>query len=397
MSLFTLRGPLSNIQRTALEIGGFLFLLLIWYLVTMGEDPIMKAGIFPSPGKVLAAFGSLYHENELIKNTCLSIGLNLAGYVEAILIALPVGFLIGLLPFFRGAFQRQVDAVRYIPLTGVTGLFILWFGLGTGMKVHFLAVGILIYLLPVIVQRIDEVKDVYLKTVYTLGATNWQTIRSVYIPSVISRLSDDIRVLTAISWTYIIIAESIGSEGGIGALIWRVGQRQGRVDKVFALLAIIIIIGVIQDKIFVYLDKEFFPHKYQQKNKYAKESNSAFSAIWDFATSILVWVLLGVFVLLFLNEFIPIIGDFKPLTYLFGDTVKVIYFIGFSVLSYKVYKFFNKPKTKESSPSPKKEEIVVVDEMTKSETKPKEAPKSKEKKKEEKKDEEDNNDLSTND
>ena len=394
MSLFTLRGPLSNIQRIALEIGGFLFLLLIWYIVTMGEDPIMRAGIFPSPGKVLAAFGSLYHENELIKNTCLSIGLNLSGYLEAILIALPIGFLIGLLPFFRGAFQRQVDAVRYIPLTGVTGLFILWFGLGTGMKVHFLAVGILIYLLPVIVQRIDEVKEVYLKTVYTLGATNWQTIRSVYIPSVISRLSDDIRVLTAISWTYIIIAESIGSEGGIGALIWRVGQRQGRVDKVFALLAIIIIIGVIQDRIFVYLDKEFFPYKYQQKNKYAKESSSAFSAIWDFATSILVWVLLGVFVLLFLNEFIPIIGDFKPLTYLFGDTVNVIYIIGFSVLSYKLYKFFNRTKAKE--PIAKKKKIVVVDEMTKPEIKSEKAPKSTEKKKEEKKDDDANNDVSNN-
>ena len=50
-------------------------------------------------------------------------------------------------------------------------------GLDTDMKVHFLAFGILIYLLPVVVQRIDEIEDVYFKTVYTLGANSWQTFR----------------------------------------------------------------------------------------------------------------------------------------------------------------------------------------------------------------------------
>jgi NitT/TauT family transport system permease protein len=171
----------------------------------------------------------------LITNIFRSLGLNLAGYVEAIVISLGIGFIVGLYPLFRGMFNRQVDAFRYVPLTAVTGLFITWFGLGIEMKTHFLAFGILIYLLPIVVQRIDEVEDVFLKTVYTLGATDWQTIRSVYIPAVMSRLWDDIRVLTAISWTYIIIAESLGNQGGLGSLIYRVGQRQGNVGAIFAI------------------------------------------------------------------------------------------------------------------------------------------------------------------
>ncbi len=332
-------------QQTILQIAGILFLLLVWYLLTLGENPMVHPGILPKPLEVLLAYGELYQDNELIKNVCRSMGLNLLGYTEAIVLALPLGFIVGLYPFFRGTLQRPVDAFRFVPLTAVTGLFIIWFGLGTGMKVHFLAFGILIYLLPVVVQRIDEVKEVYLKTVYTLGATDWQTIKSVYIPSVISRLSDDIRVLTAISWTYIIIAESLGSEGGIGALLWRVGQRQGRVDKVFALLVIIIIIGFTQDKIFNYLDRTFFPYKYQTKNKYAKaDDKSVTKEIFNYAFQVTIWLLIAIYFVLLLNEFMPVISDEPVLSYLFGDTVGIIHFYAFLLVSYKGYKLLQKNK-----------------------------------------------------
>ena len=103
-----------------------------------------------------------------------------------------------MIPLFRGLFSRIFDAGRFIPLTAVTGIFILWLGIGNEMKVTFLAFGILVYLIPVVVQRIDEVQSVYLQTVYTLGASAWQTVKTVYIPYVLSKLIDDIRVLTAI-------------------------------------------------------------------------------------------------------------------------------------------------------------------------------------------------------
>ncbi|MEM8910095.1 MAG: ABC transporter permease subunit, partial [Bacteroidota bacterium] len=97
-------------------------------------------------------------------------------------------------------------------------------------------------------------------TTFTLGATDWQTIKTVYIPSVMSKLIDDIRVLTAISWTYIIIAELLNKEGGIGALMYTSG-RQGQTEKVFAGLIVIILVGFLQDWIFGYLEKRLFPFK----------------------------------------------------------------------------------------------------------------------------------------
>ncbi len=234
--------------------------------LSLGIDKdLISNSILPSPVEVVTSFKELFQKDRLVENTLFSLILNLSGYLIALIIAIPLGFLIGLFPFFRALFSRNVDALRFVPLTAVTGLFMAWFGISITMKVAFLAFGIFVYLLPVVVQRIDEVEKVYVQTAYTLGASSWQQIVTVFIPAVISRISDDIRVLVAISWTYIIVAEMVNaSEGGIGALAYK-SARQSQIDKVFAILLVIILIGFIQDKVFKLLDRLFFPHKYQVK------------------------------------------------------------------------------------------------------------------------------------
>lgn len=314
--LFELRGELTSKEKITLTILGSVILMLFWFvfaevlsktIITQNDkispsslseenrkyyesDSLLVANytlletksiqdltqfglvknkvypILPSPIKVIKAFPELNSDDDVIGNTFLSIKLNLLGYLLAIIIAIPIGFLLGLIPIFRGLFSKIIDSYRFIPLTAVTGIFIMWLGLGSQMKVSFLAFGIVVYLIPVVVQRIDEVQKVYLNTVFTLGATPWQTIKSVYMPYVFSKLIDDIRVLTAISWTYITIVEMLNKGGGIGELIWT-AKRQSRIDKAFAILIIIVIIGVIQDRLFVIIDKLLFPYKHINTNK----------------------------------------------------------------------------------------------------------------------------------
>lgn len=331
MSLFELRGPLTKSQAWTLGMAGFVIFVAVWWGlaealsdkkpvvdfdtrlpssivqdssgVQIDLDSLARADsikfanateftkvypLLPPPNKVVASYPDLVQNDQLLNNTKRSIWLNIQGYFWAVFIAVPIGFLIGLFPLFRGLFSRQVDALRYLPLTALTGLFIIWFGIEDQMKVAFLAFGIIVYLLPVVVQRIDEVKDVYLKTVFTLGANDWQTIKSVYLPSVFSKLMDDIRVLTAISWTYIIIAELLNRQGGIGSLIY-IKARQGQLEKVFAILIIIILIGFIQDRIFVYADRRLFPHKYYK---------TSIPAIKEIKTGI--YLILGITALLIL-------------------------------------------------------------------------------------------------
>jgi ABC-type nitrate/sulfonate/bicarbonate transport system permease component len=338
MDWLALRGKLHRRQRLALGVGGVGLLLSLWYLLTSGPDPVFRPAILPHPWRVITAFGDLYRDNDLMRNTCRSVGINIAGYLEALMIALPLGFLIGLLPVFRGAFQRPVESIRFVPLTAVTGLFIVWFGVGTSMKVHFLAFGILIYLLPVIIQRIDDVQDVFLRTVYTLGASPWQTIRTVYWPAVVSKLSDDVRVLTAISWTYIIVAENIDStQGGLGALIWRVGQRQGRMDKVFALLLLIILIGVVQDRLLKRADQSLFPYKKEPDLLGTpRQPEGLMHILWHQISTTIMWVMISGYVLLALNDWTGLLFPGQALRDLFGDTVWAIHLLVGSIAAWQI-------------------------------------------------------------
>jgi len=257
--LFEIRGSLNKRTIQILQVSGFVFFIILW--IFLSSSGIIPRAILPPLGEALGSFKELHFENELIRNLFYSLKLNYLGYIVAIAVCIPIGFVVGLFPIFNGMFQKQIDAIRFIPLTATTGIFIVAFGIGTGMKTLFLAFGIIVYLLPIVVQRVKEVEMVYQQTAFTLGATKWQMIKSVFFPSVISKLSDDIRVIVAISWTYIIIAEMINSEGGVGSMLY-LASRQSRIDKVFAILITIILIGFLQDKLFKWADKKLFAFKH---------------------------------------------------------------------------------------------------------------------------------------
>lgn len=217
----------------------------------------------------------------LVIHTSVSIWRNLQGYFWAVFFSLVIGIPIAISPIAKAMFSRQIDTLRYVPLTALTPIFLIIFRpeAAEAMKVSFLAFGILVYLLPVVMQRLWETEDVYLKTAYTLGASDWQLVRSVYIPAVLSKLIDDIRVLTAISWTYIIIAEVYYRDDGLGSLSYILG-RQGNVAGVFGVLIVIVLIGYLQDQLFAYMNRRLFPHRdVKSVRPGLKEARSGFMII----------------------------------------------------------------------------------------------------------------------
>lgn len=258
--LFKMGGQVSERTATFSQIFGWIFILLIWWSASsMGW---INSRILPNPISVVKSYGEMIHDTNynLLSNTGYSIGINLLGYLEAIIIAIPL-VIIGLFPICRSLMSKQIDSVRFLPLPAATGIFISLFGIYYGVKVHFLAFGIAVYLIPIIVQRIDEIDKIHKQTIWTLGASSWQQIRYLYLPSVLSRVSDDIRVLVAISWTYVVVAEMINNQGGLGGLTYIV-QKASRSDMLYAILFEIILIGFLSGKLFKLLDKILFKFKH---------------------------------------------------------------------------------------------------------------------------------------
>jgi ABC-type nitrate/sulfonate/bicarbonate transport system permease component len=154
--LFTIGEDASPKQAFFISTLGWLLLLFTWWLF-----PTMKwvdSLILPSPMDVVKSFRVLIYEKNLFFNMGYSISVNGLGYLQAIVIAVPLGFLIALVPFFRHLVSKQIEAIRFTPLPATTGMFMALFGIGLNVKVQFLAFGIFVYLLPAVVQRIDEIK-----------------------------------------------------------------------------------------------------------------------------------------------------------------------------------------------------------------------------------------------
>lgn len=269
-NLFKMGGSVRKKTDTTIFFLGLILLLIGWYSITYTGN-IIRPSILPNPIKVFSSYLVMFNELSLLDNMWFSIKLNLLGYFYALIVVIPLGFLIGMYPIGRSLFNRIFDAFRFIPIPATVGIFMTAFGVGFGMKAGFLAFGIGIYILPVVIQRVVELQNpandkdfVFLQTIKTLGATNLQKFTQVYFPYVMGKISDDIRVLTAISWTYITIVEILNKSGGIGALITTLSH-QSRTAEVFALIFLIVFIGVIQDLLFRGLDMLLFPHKHNMK------------------------------------------------------------------------------------------------------------------------------------
>jgi NitT/TauT family transport system permease protein len=262
--IFKMDGKVSEKTYVILSVLGVFGFLLTWEILSLFNKP----QILPSPYRVLLAFKELLVVPQTYFDIWYSIKLNLLGYIIALFITIPFGFLISLYPIGKGLFNANINASRYLPLTAVTGLFIAWFGIKFNMKAYFMGFSILIYLLPAIIQRVNETEKIHLQIIHTLGASNWQKFKHVYFPSVMSKFWKDTRLLVAISWTYIIVAELINKEGGVGAMIFNAGK-QSRIDIIIAVLVIIIIIGMLQDVLFYLSDKQMFPYDY---NIYRKKN-----------------------------------------------------------------------------------------------------------------------------
>ena len=260
--LFKFGGEIGKHERLWTGLIGAIILFLLWIGLT--ETECISPGILPSPFRVFSTLPGLISDYDLAGNICYTVSLNLTGYVMALLAALPLGFVIGIFPAMNALFRNYFEAARYIPLPTVSGIFISIFGLAWGMKSSLLAFGIFIFALPAIIQKImdlqnprNEKDNVYIQTAKTLGMTEWQMFRYVYWPYVIERVYDDIRSLVAISYTYVVIAESLNKNGGLGSMI-STFTRQSRIPEVYMLLFIIVMIGILQDKMFKIMDPILF-------------------------------------------------------------------------------------------------------------------------------------------
>jgi NitT/TauT family transport system permease protein len=252
------RTEVTQRKARGLALAGLLSFLAIWCVLSYTE--LVPTVILPSPTEVVRAFPVLHFEEALVRSAGWSLYRVGMGFVLSALVAIPLGLLMGTFPAVKHFLSPLVDPLRFLPISALVPLFLVWFGIEETMKIMLLFVGTFVYLLPLVVEAVENVDDVYLQTATTLGASRWQLVRHVLVPGSLPAIGEALRVMNGIGWTYVILAEIVNARLGLGHIITVAGKRS-HVDQIFAGVLVILFIGVVTDGMIRIANKQLFAWK----------------------------------------------------------------------------------------------------------------------------------------
>jgi NitT/TauT family transport system permease protein len=243
--MFALRAPLPRKLRPYLAIAAPTLVILAWCVLSYGE--LVEPTFLPSPTEVVRGLLQLFFEHDLGRSILVSTKRITIAFLLASAVALPLGVLMGAFEPIDRFFEPVMAPLRFMPISAFIPLLILWFGIEESEKVAFLFLGVFVYLLPVVVTAIRAVPQEYVDTAYTLGASKAQVILTVLIPSSLPEIFESFRVMNAIAWTYVILAEAVNpGTASLGYLI-QLAYTHQKPQWSFAGLLVIGGVGLLTD------------------------------------------------------------------------------------------------------------------------------------------------------
>ncbi len=245
-------------------------LLLAWYLASRpwwgpdGDERLLNKMAMGSPEEVFGSFHSLWFDRALMRNLIASLWRVFQGFGLAIIVGVPLGIL--------GGTFRRIDAFfapvsifgRNVPIAALVPLTMLFFGIDEGQKIAFIFLACVAFIMFDASRAVADVKEDYLDTAYTLGASRFQVLTKVLIPLAMPAIVNSLRLMLGLAFGYIILAEMVNAEAGIGKLIL-ISQRRGPKEHVYLILFIITIVAFALNYLIVGLQRWLFAWKYSRR------------------------------------------------------------------------------------------------------------------------------------
>jgi NitT/TauT family transport system permease protein len=180
------------------------------------------------------------------------------GFVLSSLLGVPLGILTGCYSLFSKLFNPFIEFIRYMPAPVFGALAVAILGIYDGPKTAIIVIGTFFQQVLVIGNTTRKLDIALLEAAQTLGAKRLQLLFKVVIPGIITDVYRDMRILLGWAWTYLIVAELIGTSSGI---TWFITQqaRYKNYDNVYAAIIIIGLIGLTTDLLLAWLGRHLFP------------------------------------------------------------------------------------------------------------------------------------------
>ena len=214
--------------------------------------------LVPPPSQIWDRLLTVAGTGQLIRHISASLYRVVFGFGLALCLALPLGFLLGLLPSMRGfispslSFFQQIPAIAWIPM------FILWLGIDEASKIAIIVYSAFFPLFLNTLHGIASTDPKLKEVAYTYGLSYWGLINRVYLPSAAPSVFVGMRLGLSYCWRSLVAAELLGASKGIGYLIQE-GREMAQPDLILVGVFVIGLIGLSLDFIFRCLEQKFLP------------------------------------------------------------------------------------------------------------------------------------------
>jgi NitT/TauT family transport system permease protein len=230
--------------------------LTIWTVISSLQ--LVPPTFLPTPLAVMSAGITMFAENDLWGDVLASCTRVLAGFLLAAVVGVPLGLAIGTFYSMDSLFSPLVGTIRYMPITGFVPLIIIWLGLDEPSKILIISLGVVLYNVIMVADAVKFIPNEMINVAYTMGADRWDVLRKVIIPATFPSVLDTLRVNISGAWNFVVIAELLASQNGLGFKIIQ-SQRFLQTDKVLFCIILIGAIGLVIDYGLKWLSKILTP------------------------------------------------------------------------------------------------------------------------------------------
>jgi NitT/TauT family transport system permease protein len=238
------RGAMLVLNLVAVFAG-----ILLWALVT-------SQGIVGLPGPAAVAHQAVIQvqNGQLLSDSLASLGRVSAGFALGILVAIPVGFLMGWYRFARGIIEPYVQFFRTIPPLAIIPLAIVTMGIEETPKIFVIFLAAFLSSVVATYQGVISVDRTLINAARVLGAGDFTIFRRVIIPASTPYIMVGVRIGLGSSWATVVAAELIAAQSGLG---FRMQQAQLYYDlpTIFVSLIAIGVLGLIMDRMVMAADR----------------------------------------------------------------------------------------------------------------------------------------------
>jgi NitT/TauT family transport system permease protein len=257
--LWTVRAPISRRTYWVLALIGLFTPLVLWAVLAAfgGLDPVF----LPAPLAVLTKTWTWATETGLLDDMGISIYRVVTGFLLSAVIALPLGLFIGSYRAVQALLEPLTDFVRYMPAVAFIPLVMLWVGIGEGSKIAIIFIGTFFQMVLMVAEDVRRVPAAQVEAAQTMGANRSELVEKVIFPSAKPALLDTLRITMGWAWTYLVVAELVAANSGLGYAILR-AQRFLQTDTIFAGIIVIGLIGLVTDQLFRLAHRRAFPWLY---------------------------------------------------------------------------------------------------------------------------------------